>query len=109
MERYDRLDISLLMTSLTHRNQNREILTMTLNTSKPIIPWLMLVSRSVFFVLFQLLIAGLLALTGNQSGRSEAVYWWLFVAILTNIVSISLLVIVHALVDFATLATYFIV
>lgn len=66
---------------------------MTFNTSKPIIPWLMLVSRSALFLLFQILIAGLLAITGNQVGWTGTAYWWLFVAILTNIVSISLLVV----------------
>ncbi len=60
---------------------------------KSAFPWLVLVSRSVLFVVFQLLIAGMLVLTGNQAGWAESVYWWVFVAILTNIVSISLLVV----------------
>ncbi len=65
----------------------------TITAPNSAVPWLVLVSRSVLFVVFQLLIAGLLALTGNQVGWSEAAYWWVFVAILTNIVSISLLVV----------------
>ena len=47
-------------------------------------PWLMLISRSALFLLFQLLIA--LVLSWDESSR-----WWTFMAFLANFVSIYLL------------------
>ena len=55
-------------------------------------PWLMLISRSVSFVLFQALIALFLAITGTTSSWDESVRWWTFMATFANIVSIFLLV-----------------
>ncbi len=55
-------------------------------------PWLMLISRSVLFLLFQLLIALLLAIAGNSSAWDESARWWTFMAFFTNVVSIYLLV-----------------
>lgn len=56
-------------------------------------PWLMLVARSFFFVLFQALIALLLAATGTPSGWAASVKWWMFAVILTNLVCICLLIV----------------
>jgi hypothetical protein len=55
-------------------------------------PWMMLVSRSVLFMIFQFLIALILILTGASSVWREAARYWPFMAILANIVSIYLLV-----------------
>ena len=60
--------------------------------TKPTIPWLLLLSRSALFLLFQALIALVLALTGTTSAWDESARWWTFVAIFTNIVSIYVLV-----------------
>ena len=55
-------------------------------------PWLMLISRSVLFFLFQLLIVLVLTLTGTRSSWDESARWWTFIAFLANFVSIYLLV-----------------
>ena len=55
-------------------------------------PWPMLMSRSVLFFLFQLLIALVLTLTGTRSSWDESARWWTFMAFLANFVSIYLLV-----------------
>lgn len=55
-------------------------------------PWLMLISRSVLFVLFQALIALFFAATGNASAWEESARWWTFTVFLANFVSIYLLV-----------------
>jgi len=55
-------------------------------------PWLMLVSRSALFLIFQALIALVIALTGQSRSWSESVRWWPFLPILANIVCILLLV-----------------
>ena len=55
-------------------------------------PWLMLISRSVLFLLFQVLIALILAATGTTSAWDESARWWTFMAFLANFVSIYLLV-----------------
>jgi hypothetical protein len=60
--------------------------------TKPSSPWFMLVSRSVLFFIFQVLTALVLVVVGNSSAWDESSRWWTFVAILTNIVSIYLLV-----------------
>jgi hypothetical protein len=54
-------------------------------------PWLMLISRSVMFILFQGLIALLLAIAGAPSAWDESARWWTFSVILTNLTSIYLL------------------
>lgn len=55
-------------------------------------PWLVLLSRSVLFLFFQVLIALLLSLTGVSNAWNEAARWWAFMALFANIVSITLLV-----------------
>jgi len=55
-------------------------------------PWLMLISRSVLFLLFQGLIALILMATGTRSAWDESARWWTFMAFLANFVSIYLLV-----------------
>lgn len=60
-------------------------------TAKPAVPWLMLLSRSALFLLFQGMIAVILVLTGNPDGWQEAARWWTFVVILANISSMRLL------------------
>ena len=55
-------------------------------------PWLILISRSVLFFLFQLLIVLVLTLTGTRSSWDESARWWTFIAFLANFVSIYLLV-----------------
>jgi hypothetical protein len=60
---------------------------------KPVVPWLMLVSRSALFLSFQALFAVLFALAGNSSAWLESARWWPFVAIFTNLVSIVFLIV----------------
>lgn len=55
-------------------------------------PWLMLISRSVLFMLFQALIAMILFVTGNASAWDESARWWTFTVSLANFASIYLLV-----------------
>ena len=55
-------------------------------------PWLMLISRSVLFLLFQALIAVILAAVGTRSAWEESARWWTFIAFLANFASIYLLV-----------------
>lgn len=60
--------------------------------TKPSYPWLMLVSRSVLFILFQLLIALILSLAGTTSAWAESARYWTFLVFLANFVSLYLLV-----------------
>ncbi|HEX5836879.1 MAG TPA: hypothetical protein VFY26_03545 [Anaerolineales bacterium] len=55
-------------------------------------PWLMLISRSVLFLIFQGLIALILMAAGTPSAWDESARWWTFMAFLANFVSIYLLV-----------------
>ena len=55
-------------------------------------PWLMLISRSVLFLIFQGLIALVLMAAGTPSAWDESARWWTFMAFLANFVSIYLLV-----------------
>ena len=55
-------------------------------------PWLMLISRSVLFLLFQGLIALILMATGTKSAWDESARWWTFMAFLANFASLYLLV-----------------
>ena len=55
-------------------------------------PWLLLISRSVLFMLFQGLIALVLMAAGTPSAWDESARWWTFIAFLANFVSIYLLV-----------------
>jgi membrane protease YdiL (CAAX protease family) len=66
---------------------------MSITDSKAISrPWLMLISRSVLFILFQALIALILYATGTASVWDESARWWTLVVSFTNFVSIYLLV-----------------
>ena len=55
-------------------------------------PWLMLISRSVLFLLFQSLIALILFTTGTDSAWDESARWWTLIVSLANFVSIYLLI-----------------
>jgi hypothetical protein len=57
-------------------------------------PWLMLISRSVLFLLFQILIAVVFMATGATIAQAwdESARWWTFMAFLANFASIYLLV-----------------
>ena len=55
-------------------------------------PWLILISRSVLFLLFQGLIALVLLAAGTPSAWDESARWWTFLPIFANIVSVYLLV-----------------
>ena len=55
-------------------------------------PWLMLISRSVLFLLFQGLIALILFATGTKSAWDESARWWTLMISLANFVSIYLLI-----------------
>ena len=55
-------------------------------------PWLMLISRSVLFIIAQTLIALVLVMTGTSAAWSEAARWWIFFPIFTNVGSILLLI-----------------
>jgi hypothetical protein len=52
----------------------------------------MLISRSALFLCFQVLIALVLAGSGMASAWAESARWWLFAVVLTNFVSICLLI-----------------
>lgn len=55
-------------------------------------PWLMLFSRSVLYLVAQALIALFFALTGTNNAWNESARWWIFFPILANFASIALLV-----------------
>ncbi|NTW12779.1 MAG: hypothetical protein HGA30_05660 [Anaerolineales bacterium] len=55
-------------------------------------PWLMLISRSVLFILFQALIALILFATGTKSAWDESARYWTLMVSLANFVSIYLLI-----------------
>jgi len=55
-------------------------------------PWLMLISRSVLFILFQALIALTLFATGTSSAWDESARYWAFMATLANVISLYLLI-----------------
>ena len=55
-------------------------------------PWLMLISRSVLFILSQGLIALILMVAGTQSAWEEAGRYWTIMAFLANIASLYLLI-----------------
>ena len=69
----------------------------TLHLARPAIasPWFMLVSRSVLFLFFQILIALTIAVTEKRSlaeAWNKSARWWTFIAFLANFASIYLLV-----------------
>ena len=55
-------------------------------------PWLMLCSRPVLFILFQVAIALVFYAAGNPSAWDESARWWMLIASFANFVSIYLLV-----------------
>jgi hypothetical protein len=55
-------------------------------------PWLMLISRSVLFLLFQGMFALILYAMGNPSAWDESARYWMLMVSLANFVSIYLLV-----------------
>ena len=61
-------------------------------TTKTSHPWLMLISRSVLFLFFQLLITLVLAVVGTASAWDESAKYWTFLASLANFASLYLLV-----------------
>lgn len=64
-----------------------------ITTSKTIsYPWLMLISRSVLFLLFQGLIALILFATGTSNAWGESTRYWTFLPTLASVVSLYLLV-----------------
>src|ERR1051325_11421606 len=57
--------------------------------------WLMLLSRSILFLLVQILIALIVALVNNQSlleAWDESARWWTFIAFFANLGSLYLLI-----------------
>ena len=65
---------------------------MSVTPRRSSLPWLMLFSRLVLFAVVQALIAVVLLLLGTSEAWSESARWWVFSAIVTNVVSILLLV-----------------
>lgn len=55
-------------------------------------PWLILVSRSICFFIFQILIMAVLHAGGSLNAWNESVRWWVFLPIFTNAISIFLLI-----------------
>ncbi len=55
-------------------------------------PWLMLLSRSALFLLFQALIALILVATGTRAAWNESARWWTIAVSLANFASLYLLV-----------------
>ena len=64
----------------------------TVNTKMISRPWLMLISRSVLFLLFQALIALALYSAGTESAWGESARYWTFQVTIVNVVSLYLLV-----------------
>jgi len=60
--------------------------------TKPSSPWLMLISRSGLFLLFQILIALLLFAAGTKSAWDESARWWTLIVSLANFASLYLLI-----------------
>jgi hypothetical protein len=67
-------------------------MSMTKSTSTILQPWLMLISRSVLFLLSQGLIALILMAAGTHSAWEEAGRYWTFIAAFVNFASLYLLV-----------------
>jgi len=60
-------------------------------TTNKMAPWILLLSRTVLFALFQVMIAAALALSGSAAPWRASAGWWMISALLTNLVSIALL------------------
>jgi hypothetical protein len=61
---------------------------MNTHSTKPVALWLVLVSRTLSFAVFQVLIAAALSLTDSTAPWSDSAGWWTFSALFTNLVSI---------------------
>lgn len=61
-------------------------------STKQLAPWFLLLSRTMLFAIFQIFIAGCLTLTGSSAPWEDSAAWWTISALLTNLVSIALLV-----------------
>jgi hypothetical protein len=59
---------------------------------KPLAPWLMLISRSLLFLVFQGVITLILFLARQSNAWDESARWWLFSVIAANLVSVFLLI-----------------
>jgi membrane protease YdiL (CAAX protease family) len=59
---------------------------------KPITPWIVLISRSLLFLVFQGLIALVFFLTGGLHAWNESARWWVLTIVPANLVGIYLLV-----------------
>jgi hypothetical protein len=59
---------------------------------KPFAPWLMLLSRSLLFLFFQVFISLVLLLASQPDAWAESARWWVFSVILANLASVFLLV-----------------
>jgi len=55
-------------------------------------PWLMLISRSILFIIAQLLVAAFFSLASTPRAWDEAARWWIFFPIFANLGSIALLI-----------------
>jgi hypothetical protein len=62
------------------------------NTKLTLYPWLMLISRSVLFLLSQVLIALILYMAGSTNAWDESAKYWTIVATLANVVSLYFLI-----------------
>jgi membrane protease YdiL (CAAX protease family) len=64
---------------------------MEINSPKPVVPWLLVISRSLLFLLFQGLLALALSLSDIPNGWNESTRWWVLTIIPANLVGIYLL------------------
>jgi hypothetical protein len=58
-------------------------------------PWLMLITRPAFFLFFQLVIAAAFLMGGSNSAFIKSSAWWPINVLLTNVVTIILLIWLH--------------
>lgn len=65
---------------------------MNASSTKPVTLWLVLLSRTLLFAIFQVLIALVLSFMNSTHPWSDSAGWWTFSALFANLVSIMLLV-----------------
>lgn len=65
---------------------------MSTSSTKPMALWTVLLSRTLLFAIFQVLIAMVLHFSNSTSPWSDSAGWWTFSALFANLVSIMLLV-----------------
>ena len=65
---------------------------MQTSSPKPIVPWLMLVSRGLLFLFFQAVIALALFLARQPNAWDNSAGWWMFSVVAANLVCVFLLV-----------------